>query len=193
MDQVSDLLKLTPVMYQLGRDPCDGVASCTDNACCEVVRHKTGRTITPAMFRAATGHVGQCTGITPAEALRGLAAFGVRTYRFHSGVTPSDVLRATDDGVVIFGVGYGAYPTTAECQVGGKTDFGFRGAHAATAWGRRLKDGRWVVWVRDSDHRWADRAKLPLYDRFDTAYLTRAMRALVTDTPWAATFMLAEG
>lgn len=197
MDQVTDLLRLVPPMYQIGRDPCNGAASCTDNACCELIRHETGRVLTPAQFRAATSHRSACTGLTPAEVLYGLAAFGVRSYHFRPGVTASDVLRATDDGPVIVGVGYAKYPTANECQVGGKTDLAYTGAHAITVWGRRYDPARfgssWVCWVRDPDHRWSDRDHLPLYDRFATAYLARAMKALVMDTPWAATFMLAKG
>jgi hypothetical protein len=195
MNQLAYLTKL-PAQAQLGRPPCSGRASCTDNAACEIVRRETGRAITPAQFRAKTGHVDPCTGLTAAETLRGLLAFGVHGYAFHARVTAADVIEHTEHGIVLVGVGYGAYPTRAQCEVGGRTDMGFTGAHATTCWGSAIwtgkpgyRDGR-RVWMRDSDHHQDD---MPAYDRFDFARLYPAMRAITTcKGAWATTFMLAK-
>jgi len=203
-DQVNRLPSLVPPFRQLGFPgaPCGGRSCCTDSVGAEIVRAETGRTITLAAFRAAArpGDPTPCGGLTPGQFLRGLRAFGVKGYDYVPNVTASDVLKATDRGIVLTGVGYYAYPTRAECEIGGKTDLPFRGAHAIAVFGRRFRDGRWICWVRDPDHHWdgrdADGTPAPPYDRFETRYLARAIRALIgVSTPvgtWTTTFMVAK-
>ncbi|MBU2166667.1 MAG: hypothetical protein KKF88_02405, partial [Alphaproteobacteria bacterium] len=155
-----------------------------------IVRREKGRTITAAQFRRAArpGDTTPCQGLTPSQFLRGLRAFGVKGYVYAANVTAKSVLAATDRGIVLVGVGYGAYPVSSECQVGGRTDLGFRGAHAVSVWGRRKREGRWLVWTRDPDHRYG--ATKPPYDRFDMRYLSRAIAALPAMSNWSTTFAI---
>ena len=194
-DQVNLLPTLTPPYRQLGApgSPCGGRSTCTDNVGAEIVRREKGRAITAGQFRVAARprDPNPCGGLTPGQFLAGLRAFGVKGYVYASPVTASDVLAATDRGVVLVGVGYGAYPVPSECQVGGKVDTGFVGAHAISAWGRRKLAGRWVIWARDPDHRFSGQdgsRKAPPYDRFDARYLARAIKALVGASGWQTTF-----
>ena len=198
-DQVALLPTLMPPFFQLGApgSPCGGRSTCTDNVGAEIVRREKGRTITAGAFRRAArpGDTTPCAGLTPAQFLRGLLAFGVRGYVYVSNVTAQTVLAATDRGIVLVGVGYGAYPIASECQVGGRTDLGFRGAHAISVWGRRKVDARWLVWARDPDHRYG--ATKPPYDRFDMKYLARAINALPgtpggNGTRWTQTFAISK-
>ncbi len=196
-DQVNLLPTLTPPFRQIGYPgaPCGGRSACTDSCGCEIVRRDRGLLISPARFRAAArpGDPTPCAGLTPGQFLAGLRAFGVKGYVYASPVSASDVLAATDRGIVLVGVGYGGYPVPSECQVGGKVDVGFRGAHAISVWGRRKLSGRWITWTRDPDHNWSgsDGArKAPAYDRFDTTYLTRAIKALVGASGWTTTFAI---
>jgi hypothetical protein len=197
-DQVALLPTLTPPIRQIGYPgaPCGGRSCCTDCVGVEIVRRERGRAITPAQFRRAArpGDTTPCAGLTPAQFLRGLRAFGVKGYEYHANVTAGDVLEATDRGIVLVGVGYAGYPIPSECQVGGKHDLGFRGAHAISVWGRRKRDGRWVVWTRDPDHRYGGKGEPP-YDRFDMRYLSRAIAALVgadggNGSRWTNTFAI---
>jgi hypothetical protein len=194
-DQVVLLPTLLPPFFQLGAPgaPCGGRSACTDNVGCEIVRRDKGRTITAAAFRRAArpNDPAPCAGLTPVQFLRGLRAFGVKGYEYADHVIAQDVLAATDRGIVLVGVNYGAYPIRSECQVGGRTDLGFRGAHAISVWGRRKLAGRWFVWTRDPDHH--SGATKPPYDRFDMRYLARAINALPgtpggKGTRWATTF-----
>ena len=195
-DQVAALPTLKPPFRQLGMPgaPCKGRSTCTDNVGAEIVRRDKGRTITAAQFRLAArpGDRTPCAGLTPSEFLRGLRAFGVRGYEFVANVTVGDVLAATERGVVMVGVNYGAYPIRAECQVGGKTDMGFTGSHAISVWGRRRIAERWIAWTRDPDHHWdgtdANGAPAPQWDRMDMRYLARAINALPGTTGWRTTF-----
>lgn len=196
-DQVNLLPTLMPPYRQIGypNAPCGGRSCCTDSVGAEIVRRDKGRTISPGAFRAAArpGDQTPCSGLTPGQFLNGLRAYGVKGYEYASPVTASDVLAATDHGIVLVGVGYGGYPTVKECQVGGKVDFGFVGAHAISVWGRRKLNGRWVCWARDPDHHWNgyDGARpAPAYDRFDSAFLTRAIAALVGASGWQTTFAI---
>ena len=195
-DQVAALPTLTPPFRQLGAPgaPCGGRSACTDSVGAEIVRRDRGRTITAGAFRRAArpGDRTPCAGLTPGEFLRGLRAFGVKGYEYVAKVTVGDVLDATERGVVCVGVNYGAYPTRAECQVGGKTDMGFTGSHAVSVWGRRKLDGRWIAWTRDPDHHWdgidANGTKAPPWDRMDMRFLARAINALPGTTGWRTTF-----
>lgn len=201
-DQVQYLTKEPPA-WQLGehKAPCNGQSTCTDNVGKMIVFHEKKKKITTAQFRqAAAPHKPECNGLTPAEFLRGLIHFGVTKYKFYAGATPSDVLKATDRGIVLVGVGYSGYPTVAECEVGGKTDVGFKGPHATSGWGRRLQNGLWYYWSRDPDHHFdgtdANGRPSPRYDKFETKYLTRAMKAIIGNgnpgrPKWGTTFMIA--
>lgn len=195
-DQVALLPKLMPPIHQLGVPgaPCGGRSTCTDSVGAEVVRREKGRTITAAQFRRAARPDDRtpCAGLTPAQFLRGLRAFGVRGYVYASPVDARSVLEATDRGIVLVGVNYGAYPVRSECEAGGRTDLGFRGAHAVSVWGRRKVAGRWIVWGRDPDHR---STTVPPWDRYDMRYLARAIAALPgtpggNGTRWASTFAI---
>ena len=211
-DQVNRLWSLMPAEYQLGRAPCCtgrtcGATACTDNCVAEIVRAETGRRVFPASVRALSGRP-MCLGLRPSDVLNVLKKYGVKGYVYKSGVTVEEVLRATDRGVVLVGVGYRLYPRKrgisgpgGVAEIGGKTDTGFRGAHAITVWGRRTwtsKPRNWTprtlqfspgtrVWTRDPDHR---QATMPAYDRISIGQLREAMRAIVTDTPWQSTFAI---
>lgn len=204
-DQVASL-NAEPAVFQLGLPPGNGSTSCMDCMVAEIIRHETGKTITAAQVRVASGHVGGAVGgLTAREALTALTAFGVKGYQYHSGVTAEDVLRATDNGVVLIGVGYGMWPGMKQAELGGRTDLRFTGAHAVSIWGRRnwttqpdagawgasqvpFKPG-WRFWARDPDHTqgWGHS-----YDRASTGYLVRAMAALVGLSGWTSTFMIAK-
>lgn len=195
------LLSTTPPRFQLGEPgaPCRGRSTCTDTVGALIIAAETGRLVSAAQFRAAArpGDPTPCSGLTPAQFLRGLAAFRVRGYVYAAPVTANQVVEATARGIVLVGVGYGRYPGPAECQVGGRTDTGFSGAHAValygarngTAYGVRTR----VVMVRDPDHRWG--ATTPRFDRFEIGLLARAMAAL-PGTPggrgsrWTTTFAI---
>jgi hypothetical protein len=164
---------------------------------CEIVRRDRGRTITPSAFRRAArpGDDNPCGGLTPGQFLIGLKAFNVKGYVYKGGVTASSVIAATDRGVVLVGVNYGAYPVPRECEIGGRVDLGFTGAHAISVWGRRkgAVAGHWLVWARDPDHHYSghDAARTaPPYDRFDSRYLTRAINALPGTSGWQNTFAI---
>lgn len=187
-----------------------GSTGCTDNCVAEIIRAETGRNVTPAAVRSRTLRANRpCLGLRPQDALMALVSFGVRGYKYTSGVTVDDVFRATERGIVLVGVGYRLYPRLVgepgpgpTAEYGGKTDTAFRGSHAITVWGRRTwtkKPAAWPkgrvfvpgtrVWTRDPDHR----QEWPLaYDRISKSQLADAMRALVTDTAWQSTFMIAK-
>lgn len=202
-DQVQFLNK-EPPRRQLGEpgSPCNGSCTCTDVVGCMIVFHERGKRISAKEFRrkAAPAKAMLCVGLTPNELIRGLLAFGVRGYSYHPRVTASDALKATDNGIVLIGVGYNGYPTVEECEVGGKTDVRFTGPHAVSLWGRRKQNKRWYCWTRDPDHHYdgtdASGRPAPPYDKFDTMYLTRAMNAIVGNgnpgrPKWGVTFMIA--
>lgn len=202
-DQVNLLPTLSPPFWQIGYPgaPCGGSSCCTDCVGCEIVRRDRGKTITPAQFRRAArpGDTKPCAGLTPGQFLNGLRFFNVKGYEYHAPITASDVLKATDRGIVLVGVGYAAYPKASECEIGGKVDTGFYGAHAVSVWGRRkLKrpnapTARWFVWTRDPDHHASGEdgnRKAPPYDRFDMSYLSRAIGALVGSSGWQTTFAI---
>ena len=203
-DQVASLNGEPPI-FQVGIQPDSGVASCTDCCVAQVVRHVTGRAVSPETVRLASGHTNDWTGLTPNEALRALSALGVKGYGYHPGVTADQAISATDSGIVIVGVGYWAYPRMTQAEIGGKSDFGFAGPHAITLWGRRqwltqpppniyghsqvpFTPG-WRVWCRDPDHTQGWRYS---YDRFLSTYLVHAMQAIIGTgvPPWATTFMI---
>lgn len=203
-DQVASLTT-EPMIFQLGLPPGNGSASCTDCCIALIIRHEKGKTVTANQVRHASGHVGgDYTGLTPREALTALAAFGVTGFSYISNVSASDVLVATDRSLVLAGVGYWAYPSQAQAEVGGKNDFGFGGPHAIIVAGRRYWATKpagwasgtftagWRFWGRDPDHRQGWGAK---YDRARTSWLVRAMGALVGmgTPPWPCTFMIAKG
>jgi hypothetical protein len=197
-DQVALLPALHPPFRQIGNPgaPCGGRSACTDSVGAEIVRRDRGRTITPATFRASARPNDQspCAGLTPGQFLIGLRAFGVKGYDYADHVTVSDVLEATDRGIVLVGVNYGAYPVPSECQIGGRVDLGFTGAHAVSVWGRRkLADGHWYAWVRDPDHHYSGHdgsRTAPPYDRCEMKYLGRAMNALPGTSGWRVTFAI---
>jgi hypothetical protein len=192
-DQVALLPILRPPYRQLGAPgaACGGRSFCTDNVGAEIVRRDRGKTITAAAFRRAARPNDEtpCAGLTPSQFLRGLRAFGVKGYEYAARVTVNDVLEATDRGIVLVGVNYGAYPSRIECEIGGKTDFHFTGAHAISAWGRRKIEGRWNAWTRDPDHHYGD-ADAPSWDRMDMRYLARAINALPGTSGWKTTFAI---
>lgn len=193
-DQIGSLA-LEPAHYQIGEPgaPCGGSSTCTDCVGCMIIAHDTGRKISAAAFRAAAAPTKDpCRGLNPTEFVRGIDRFGVHGYRIHLGVTASDAMRATDNGVVLVAVGYNGYPSPAEAVQGGRTDLGFKGPHAISLWGRRMRRGAgaghtpsWHVWVRDPDHHYG--AAKPAYDVFDSSYLVRAMDALVGNGGWSTT------
>lgn len=212
-DQVAKLLRTTR-QNQLGRPPTcpgrtPGATACTDNVIAEIIELETGRLVSPAQVRNATARE-VCRGLRPSDALRALLAFGVRGYGYHDRVTAMDVIRATERGVVLVGVGYRLYPRQsgvagpgAIAEYGGKTDVNFRGSHAVTVWGSRVWNKRpsafpagvkFVagrrVWGRDPDHRQDYRTR---YDRYLSRDLAAAMGALVTETPWTVTFAIWKG
>lgn len=205
-DQIASLVK-EPAIFQLGLPPGNGGSSCADCCVAMIVRHETGHAVTAEKVRQASGNTDVNTGLTPGQCLNALVALGVRGYAYHAGVSASEALKATADGLVIVGVNYGLYPSMARAEIGGKTDLGFAGPHsmliagyrywatkpAADAWGRAqipFQPG-WRSWGRDPDHRqgWAWR-----YDRYATSYLSRAMAGLVGcgSPPWQSTFMIAK-
>lgn len=197
MDQVSSLTH-EPNHFQIGEPgaPSGGSVTCTDCSIAMIVRHDKGIFVSARTVReAAAPDKSDRRGLNAYEALRGLYNLGVRGYSILIGATASDVLKATDRGVVLVSVGYDGWPTLAEAVVGGKTDLGFRGPHATTNWGRRRYISKpaswpvdkpfhpgWYTWARDPDHHWGD-AKPP-YDKFSTSYLVRAMDALVGNGGW---------
>ena len=198
-DQVALLPVLHPPYRQLGAPgaACGGRSFCTDCVGAEIVRRDRGRAITAAAFRKAArpGDPTPCAGLTPSQFLHGLAAFGVKGYEYASRVTVNDVLEATDRGIVLVGVNYGMYPSRVECAIGGKTDFGFIGAHAIGAWGRQKRpDGRWHAWTRDPDHHYdgkdAGGHDAPDWDRMDMRFLARAINALPGTSGWRNTFAI---
>ena len=209
-DQVSSLNSEPPV-YQLGLPPCNGAYSCAACAVAAVVFHETGHTVTPEQVYAASGNPNGCSGLTPAQVLRALNALGVTGYAYHPNATPSQVLAATDHGIVLTGVAYSAYPTKGksanQAEYGGKVDLGFGGPHMITVWGRRqwppappgtvfqtptAGKSDWRAWVRDPDH---TQGYTPTYDRMLTTQLSRAMAALVGSgsPPWPCTFAIGRG
>ena len=207
-DQVAVLNRTAP-RFQLGEPgaPCQGRSTCTDTVGAMIVEAERGRRVTAAQFRRAARPSDRtpCGGLTPAQFLRGLRAFGVRGYVYAARVTAAAVLEATDRGIVLVGVGYRGYPVRSECELGGRTDLGFRDAHAIAVYGRRKltappanwPDARpffpgWRVWARAPDHRFGDEG--PAFDRFELRYLVRAIAALVgsasgTDR-WTNTFAI---
>ena len=162
-DQVSSLT-VEPAIFQLGLPPGNGSTSCTDCCVAMIVRHEKGHAVTAGQVRKASGNTDVNTGLTPRQALTALSAFGVNGYTYISGPTASDVLAATDNGLVLTGVGYWAYPSIAQAEVGGKNDFGFGGPHAILVAGRRYWATKpsfwgtgpfaagWRFWGRDPDH-----------------------------------------
>ena len=196
-DQVNLLPALHPPYRQIGYPgaPCGGSSCCTDCVGCEIIRRDRGTSISPAAFRRAArpGDVSPCRGLTPGQFLNGLKAYNVKGYEYADHVTAQSVLAATDHGVVLVGVCYGDYPSPAECQIGGRVDLGFTGAHAVSIWGRRkLADGRWYAWARDPDHHYTGHDQggqvCPPYDRFDMKYLARAINGLPGTSGWQVTF-----
>lgn len=202
-DQVA-FLNHEPAHFQVGEPgaPCGGSSTCTDCVVAAIVRHETGRPLSAAAVRhAAAPGKDPCRGLTPAEALRALAHFGVRGYVGVAGVTASEAIRATDRGVVLVAVGYNGFPSQAQAEVGGRTDFGFAGPHAISLWGRRYWAERpagwpagkhfeagWRVWTRDPDHHYG--AARPPYDRFRSSFLVAAMDALVGNGGWSTRFAI---
>jgi hypothetical protein len=201
-DQVNSLTHEPPI-FQLGLPPGTGAYACTDACLAMIVRHETGKTVTAAQVRAASGNTNPNSGLTPAQALRALSAMGVKGYTYHGGVTAAQVLTATDQGLVLVGVAYSAYPTPQQIELGGKDDMAYTGPHAILVAGRRywppapadatfqvpFQPG-WRCWVRDPDH---EQGHKPPYDRMLTSWLVRAMSALVGCGGWTQTFMLAKG
>jgi hypothetical protein len=206
-DQIASLTT-EPAIFQQGLPPANGIASCTDCCVAMIVRHETGKTVTAAQVRAVSGSTNPYVGLTPSQALRALAFYGVRGYAYHTGVTASDVLRATASGLVLTGVGYYAYPTLRQAEIGGKDDMSFYGPHAILIagyrdWETQPAPGAWGAsqvpfapgyrcWGRDPDHRQGWKYQ---YDRYLTSYLSRAMAALIgSGSPaWQTTFMLSKG
>jgi hypothetical protein len=202
-DQVAKLNNFRPA-FQLNEPgaPCGGSSTCTDNVIKMIVEAETGRRISTRQIReAAAPSKPDCKGLNPAETLRALRHFGVNGYTGRVNCTASEAISATDRGIVLVAVGYDGYPTRAECEVGGKTDMNFMGAHAVSLWGRRMwkkepaafpdrihfRPG-WRVWLRDPDHPWGGRT--PVYDRMLSKYLVRMMDALVGNGAWNCRFAI---
>jgi hypothetical protein len=197
-DQVQ-FLNQEPLRFQIGEPgaPAGGTSTCTDTVGTMIVYHEKHLRVSAQAFRYAArpGDSTPWMGLTPSQFLAGLLKFGVRGYSYIPNINASDAIKATDHGIVCLLVGYSGYPSRQEAQVGGRTDFGFAGAHAVSLWGRRtggsygINPKSWVCWTRDPDHHYGDTT--PPYDRFDTSYLTRAIRALVGANNWRQTAMIA--
>lgn len=206
-DQIGTLTKYPPI-FQLGLPPGNGSTACTDAAVAMIIRAETGKTVTADQVRRASGNTNIASGLNPRQVLNALVAFGVTGYAYHPYVTADDVLKATAAGLVLVGVGYRAYPTMQQAELGGKTDLGFGGPHAILIAGARYWATKpapaawgdaqipfvpgWRCWGRDPDHTqgWSHR-----YERFSTGYLVRGMAALIgSGSPaWQNTFMVAKG
>lgn len=196
-DQVA-ALNDEPTHFQIGEPdaPCGGSSTCTDCCGAIIVFHETGQRISARQFRQkAAPDKDPCRGLNPSQLVTGLLGFGVHGYAVHVNATAGDAIGATDNGIVLVCIGYGGFPSPAECEVGGRTDVNFTGPHAITLWGRR----RWTVkpkdwpagktfrpgwrnWTRDPDHHYGDIR--PRYDRFRSGFLVRAMDALVGNEGW---------
>lgn len=135
-----------------------------------------------------------CTGINHLEVLNALNQLGLSHYRASFGVDGNDIWNMVATGPVIVGVYYGKYPnwsghcTVPHAEVAGRTDCGFRGAHAVLAIGRRWHNGHKDIMIRDPDHHSPSRPERPAYDRINTVQLNTAMRALVPYTPFTNTY-----
>lgn len=193
-----------PIHHQIGEPGSrnNGSAYCTDCVIAMIYRHETGKTISAEQARhAAAPDKPPTRGLNALEALHGLQALGIHGYSIHINPHAGDAMRATDEGIVLFGEGYGGHPSPHEAEVGGRTDLGFTGPHADSLWGRRnwRKPGTnhpagepftpgWRVWGRDPDHHWGGP---PPYDRYRSSYLVRAMDALIGNEGWQVRMMIA--
>lgn len=203
-DQVQFLNK-DPKHFQIGEPgaPCGGSSTCTDCTISMIVFRETGVFWSAHDVRQkAAPHKDPCRGLNPEEAIRGIRDLGVKGYHIHINATSEDAIRATNAGVVLVAVGYDGYPVVSEAEVGGKTDLNFNGPHALPLFGRRnwqkkpvfwpkgkpFKPG-WRVWDRDPDHHWG--AKTPPYHRYRSAYLTRAMDAIIGNEGWKVRLIIA--
>lgn len=196
-DQVNDLIH-EPNHYQIGEPgaPCNGSSTCTDCTIARIIFHDKKKLVSAHDVRqAAAPSKDPCRGLNANEAMVALRAFGVTGYQIMINATASDAIKGTDLGLVLTAVGYNGWPLEREAEVGGRTDLGFSGPHATGLAGRRnwqtppkdwpahkpFKPG-WRVWAEDPDHHWG--SKTPPYDRFSSAFLVRAMDAIVGNEGW---------
>lgn len=164
-------------------------------------------TIRWAAQRLSSFNEGPCTGINYVEVLNALNYFGINHYRHGSGIDHQDVGKWVAYGPIILGVYYGNYPnnTSGRCDIdgrpsnhaeyAGRTDCGFRGAHAVLVIGKKphMRNGKMLhtdYYVRDPDHHSANRPEQPMYDRYSSLKLNNTLRALPTYTAFSNTYMI---
>lgn len=192
-----------PPQFQFGNGAPYTLEStaCTDTVVRMIINYYMEKDVSIQNIRKAAGGPNDGVhGLTIAEALRALAAYGVTWYRQASNVSATFVLQKAYTGPVLIGVGYGQYPSlhggictqSNVALLGGKVDCSFKDAHAVLILGNTaVKDAtgkviRYDAFLRDPDH-WNEK---PKYDRITGSQLTKTMKALVTDTAWTGTFAL---
>lgn len=187
--------------FQAGA-PCRGSSCCTDTCIQMIAEFYLRRTYSLSAVRKlaqsrTSFNEASCTGINQIEALNALKLMGLSHYRVATGVDASDINRMKNIGPVIVGVYYGSYPNKAvggcsgvRAEIGGRTDCGFRGAHAVLAIGGAVhkvgSTSHSDIFVRDPDHR----VNMPRYDRIHLADLNTAMRNLPRYTAFSRTFAI---
>jgi hypothetical protein len=186
--------------------PCRGSSCCTDTCIQMIVNWYKDKVYSLSYIRQMAQRYtnyneGSCTGINHIEVMNALKAFGIYHYRTGFGADAGVVWDKVPIGPVIVGVHYGSYPSwythtsrPNRAHYGGRTDYGFRGAHAVLAVGRRkhtvgVKDHR-DIFVRDPDHYSYARPERPKYDIITNVQLNRAMKNLVPYTPFTNTYII---
>lgn len=192
-----------PARYQFGQayaPVCRGLAGtscCTDTCCQMIVEFWTEKLYSLNNIRAYSGETNPCSGLSVPQALNTLRAHGVKNYQYAYAVDASWVLSKIRAGYgpILVGTYYGSYPnsTSATCagvhaELNGRTDCGFRGAHAVLVIGARLHGSHWDFYVRDPDHNSPSRPEKPNYDIITAAQLNTAMKNLPRYTRWNNTF-----
>lgn len=185
--------------------PCGGSSCCTDT-CIQMIVHWYKDKVYSlryirALAQARTSYnEAPCTGINHLEVINALNALGVKHYRVAFGADAGVVWDKIPIGPVICGVHYGSYPNwykskhTNRAEYAGRTDYGFTGAHAVLAVGRRkhtvnVKDHRDIL-VRDPDHHSYARPEQPKYDIIRNGQLNVAMKNLPKYTKFNSTYII---
>lgn len=200
-----------PARYQFQAGaPCRGSSTCTDTCIQMIVEFYKDKTYSLSYIRKvaqAKTHFNEnaCTGLNYVEVLNGLRALGVTHYKVGWNVNSEFVYKKLSVGPVIVGVYYGSYPKNISkrcgklnlAEISGKTDCGFRDAHAVLAIGKRLHkspNGKITlhrdIYTRDPDHHSGSRPEAPKYDRIRINQLERAMHDLPTHTAFGRTYCI---
>lgn len=196
-----------PTRFQFGQSgaPCKGQSCCTDTCIQMIVEYYKEKTYSLSAIRnyaqAKTNfNEAPCTGINHIEALNALEAMGC-AYKVSFSADWRAVYNYLNYGPVLVGVHYGSYPNKkGRCgsrniaEYEGRTDCGFKGAHAVLVVGKRrhVVNGRAHTdfYVRDPDHHSPARPEQPKYDIITAGQLNTAMRNLPRYTAFKTTYML---